>query len=474
MQHPLLSSETGITIETVREQVVGIDSRVPLFDGRLAPYINFDNAASTPVLKPVLDKMYQFMTWYSSIHRGTGFKSQLSSELYDLAREVVAHFVGLEPQGHTIIFVKNTTEAINKLANRLNLTPDDVVLVTKMEHHSNDLPWRKRARVVHVEVDEQGRLREEDLVQQLERYGAAIKLLAVTGASNVTGWVNDIHRLATLCHQFGVKILVDAAQLAPHRKINMKPQSDPAHIDFLAFSAHKLYAPFGAGVLIGDQDVFVSGEPDVVGGGTVDIVSYDHVEWSAPPEKDEAGTPNTVGVLAMVKALMILEEIGMEQVAAHEARLTRYALQRLREIPGIHILGSDNPEAVENRLGVITFNIDHLHHALVAAILNHEAAIAVRNGCFCAHPYIKQMLGISDEESAKLEEAIRRGDRSRIPGAVRVSFGIYNTEWEIDVLIDALNKIARRQWRGNYELDRQQGAYTLKPATIDYHRFFQL
>ncbi len=468
------SAHGGITIENVRDYVVGIHTRVPLLDGSHAPYINFDNAASTPVLRPVLDKINELMNWYSSIHRGSGFKSQLSSELYDQAREQVARFVGLDLSGHAVIFVKNTTEAINKLAHRLDLSPGDKVLVTRMEHHSNDLPWRKRAGVIHIDVDSQGRLREQDLIRQLEQHRDRVKLFAVTGASNVTGWVNDIHRLAAICHRYGVKILVDAAQLIPHRKIDMRPQADPGHIDFLAFSAHKMYAPFGAGVLIGDQAVFQTGEPDMVGGGTVDIVSYDRVEWTAPPEKEEAGTPNTVGVLAMVKAMMVLEEIGMERVAEHEARLTRYALERLREIPEIRILGGDDPNQVEHRLGVITFNIGALHHALVAAILNHEAGIAVRNGCFCAHPYIKLMLGISEEEAAVIEEDIRRGDRSRIPGAVRVSFGIYNTEQEIDTLIHILQTIARREWKGEYVLDRRSGAYRLKNARIDYESYFIL
>ncbi|RMG67976.1 MAG: aminotransferase class V-fold PLP-dependent enzyme [Calditrichaeota bacterium] len=452
--------------------IVGYDARVPLLDGREVQYINFDNAASTPVLKPVLDKVNEFLYWYSNIHRGTGFKSQLASEMYDRAREIVARFVGVDLASHTIIFGKNATEAINKLAHRLPLSPDQVILVSKMEHHSNDLPWRARGRVIHIDIDEKGRLREEDLIARLEEYRGRVALFAVTGASNVSGWVNDIHRLAEICHHYGTRILVDGAQLIPHRAVNMRPQDDPGHIDFLAFSAHKIYAPFGTGVLIGDKEVFAQGDPDYVGGGTVDIVTLDYTYWTDVPEKEEAGTPNVVGVIALAKALLVMQELGMDHVAAHEERLTRYALERLKEVPELTIYGSDDPGDVANRLGVISFNVNGLPNNLVAAILNYEGGIGVRNGCFCAHPYIKCLLHISQEDSRRLEQQILQHDRSQLPGAVRVSFGIYNDESEIDVLVDLLKRIAARQWQGDYVVDRWSGEYHPRGFSIDYDQYF--
>ncbi|RMF57764.1 MAG: aminotransferase class V-fold PLP-dependent enzyme, partial [Calditrichaeota bacterium] len=220
----IITSEKKFTLANIREHVVGIDKQVPLYDGTFRQYINFDNAASTPILKPVLEKVNEFMEWYSSIHRGTGFKSQLSTYMHDKSREIVARFVNVDLDTHTIIFGKNATEALNKLAHRLPISPSQVILVSSMEHHSNDLPWRTRAKVVHVGIDEQGRLLVDDLIAKLEKYQGQVALFAVTGASNVTGWVNDIHHLAEICHRYNVPIVVDAAQLIPHRKVDMLPQ----------------------------------------------------------------------------------------------------------------------------------------------------------------------------------------------------------------------------------------------------------
>lgn len=470
----ILTADSKITLENIRDHIVGIEKQVPLYDGTLQQYINFDNAASTPILKPVLEKVNEFMGWYSSIHRGTGFKSQLSTHMHDKSREIVARFVNVDMDTHTIIFGKNATEALNKLAHRLPISPNQVVLVSKMEHHSNDLPWRSRAKVVHIDIDGQGRLIEEDLIAKFEAYQGRVAVFAVTGASNVTGWINDIHRLAEISHRYGVPIVVDAAQLLPHRKVDMLPQDDPGHIDFLAFSAHKIYAPLGTGVLIGDKRAFEQGDPDMVGGGTVSIVSFDYTYWAEVPEKEEAGSPNTVGIVALAKSLLVMEELGMENIAAHEARLTSYMLKQMRTIPEVTIYGGNDPEDVEERMGVISFNVNDLPNALVAAILNHEGGIGVRNGCFCAHPYIKCLLKLTDEQSKQLEDKILQHDRSGIPGAVRASFGIYNTIEEIDAFIEVLNRIVRREWKGEYVEDPFLGEYHLKGYAPDYDDYFRL
>lgn len=469
-----LLSSTEISMENIRQYIVGIDKQVPLYDGSFRQYINFDNGASTPILKPVLDKVNEFMGWYSSVHRGTGFKSQLSTHMHEQSREIVSRFVNVDLDEHTIIFGKNATEAINKLAHRLALQEGQVVLVSKMEHHSNDLPWRSRSKVVHIDIDEKGRLREDDLIDKLEKYRGRVALFAVTGASNVTGWINDVHRLAELCHRYGAKIMVDAAQLVPHRKVDMRPQDDPGHLDFLAFSAHKIYAPLGSGVLIGDKQAFAEGDPDMVGGGTVDIVSLDYTYWAEVPEKEEAGSPNTVGIVALAEALLVMEKLGMENIAAHEAELTTYTLERLRKIPAITLYGGDDPYDVENRMGVISFNVDGLPNALVASILNHEGGIGVRNGCFCAHPYIKCLLRVSDEGSKLLEQNILNKNRSDLPGAVRASFGIYNNEEEVDVFLEVLNRIARKEWKGEYVVNPRLGEYQLKGDHPDFDRYFKL
>ena len=334
-----MAGNIRLTIDNVRQQIVGVEALVPLLDGTRQQYINFDNAASTPALRPVHDKVDEFMTWYSSVHRGAGFKSQIATMAYEVAHDLVGCFVGADLRTNTVMFGKNTTEAINKLARRFPLDIGDVVLCSLMEHHSNDLPWRRQARLCHVAVGDDGSLDEEDYDRLLRRYAGRVRLVAISGASNVTGHINPIHRLAEKAHAAGAKILVDAAQLAPHRAISMRPDDDPGHIDFLALSAHKMYAPYGTGALIGPAVIFEQGEPDMVGGGTVDIVTEDDVRWAGPPDREEAGSPNVVGAVALAQAVLSLEEMGMEALARHEAELTAHALRRLRAIEGVDLYG---------------------------------------------------------------------------------------------------------------------------------------
>jgi selenocysteine lyase/cysteine desulfurase len=421
-----------------------------------------------------MEKVNEAMEWYSSIHRGTGFKSQLCSELFENGREVIAEFVNIDPETHAIIFGKNATEAINKLANRLSISKDELFLVSKMEHHSNDLPWRSKGKVEHINIHPDGRLDEEHLIELLKKYHGKVALVAVTGASNVTGWVNDINRLAEICHEHHTRIMIDAAQLAPHRTINMKSPDDPGHIDFLVFSAHKIYAPLGSGVLIGPKNFFEQGDPDYVGGGTVKIVGLSYAHWAETPEKDEAGSPNTIGVIALAKSLLAIKHLGMKNIAKHEMELTAYILGKMNKLTRIQIYGSKDPSVVENRLGVIAFNVEGMPHALTAAILNYEGGIGVRNGCFCAHPYIKLLMGMDDDQARIIEEQILQGDRSDLPGAVRASFGMYNNTQEIDHFINVLTKIVSDDYQGKYILDRQRGEYHPAGYSPKFHDYFQL
>lgn len=459
---------------SVRERIVGINTRVPLLNGEARPYINFDNAASTPALKDVLDTVDEFMLWYSSVHRGTGFKSKIATQAYDDAHRIVADFVGANLRDHAVIFGKNTTDAVNKLSYRLPLTKDDVVLVSLLEHHSNDLPWRARAQVEHIRADELGRLDEADLDRLLTRHAGRVKLVAITGASNVTGHLPDVHRIAEKAHRAGAQILVDAAQLAPHRPISMGALDDPAHLDYVAISAHKMYAPFGTGALIGRKDTFERGEPEYRGGGTIEIVTVDHVEWAGAPDRDEAGSPNVVGAVALVAAIKALNKIGMNAIADHEAELTAYTLERLAGIDGVAIYGDPEPRTAAQRLGVIPFNIDGLSHFLVAAILGAEWGIGVRNGCFCAHPYLLHLLGLSAEESHRVRRDILNNDRRDMPGLTRISFGLYNTAEEVDVLIQAISNIARGKYYGRYEQDPRSGEYHAVDWNPDLGRYFRL
>ncbi|HRO25486.1 MAG TPA: aminotransferase class V-fold PLP-dependent enzyme, partial [Promineifilum sp.] len=210
----------------MRSRILGLDHEVPLLDGRRVPYVNLDNAASTPPFIDVVRAIEAFMPYYSSVHRGTGFKSRLSTVAYDQAHEIVGRFVGADLRTNTVIFGKNTTEAINKLAWRFPSDPDKVVITTQLEHHSNDLPWRAHTNVLHVRALPDGRFDEAHFDQLLEQYAGKIALVAVTGASNVSGFLQPIHRLARKAHAAGALILVDVAQLAPHRRVDMRPDDD--------------------------------------------------------------------------------------------------------------------------------------------------------------------------------------------------------------------------------------------------------
>jgi len=458
-----------------RPLFVGLDALIPLMDGTCRCYTNLDNAASTPPLKAVQQAVDDFLVYYSSVHRGTGFKSQLSTHAYEQARQIVMRFVGADPMEHTCIFGKNTTEAINKLARRFPFDPKrNIVLTSAMEHHSNDLPWRAATQVIHVRLTPDGRLDEDDFDAQLSRHADKVALVALTGASNVTGFINPIHRLAGKAHAVGALLLVDCAQFAPHRKIDMLPLDHPEHLDFITISAHKMYAPFGTGALIGRKDIFERGDPDMTGGGTVEIVTLDSVVWSAPPEREEAGSPNTVGAVALAAAIRQLETVGMSEVAHHEAALTRYALEGLCHIQGLKVFGDIDPLKTEDRLGVIPIQLDHVPHFLAAAILGYEFGIGVRSGCFCAHPYILHLLGLSNEEAAEVRHRIMAGNRSEMPGLIRVSFGLYNTIEDVDTLLDALSHISKGEYKGKYVQDRATGEYSPIGWQPDFAVYFKL
>jgi cysteine desulfurase/selenocysteine lyase len=456
-----------------RSIFVGLDTQVPLLDGRQVPYLNLDNAASTPSLLHVQKKVDDFLMYYSSVHRGTGFKSQLSTHVYEAARKQVLDFVNADEETFVCIFGKNTTEAVNKLARRFPFQEErNVVIVSQMEHHSNDLPWRSAAQVVHVNLLPDGRLNEEDFDRKLAENKGRVALVAVTGASNVTGYINPIHRLARKAHAEGAQILVDCAQLAPHRKVDVKVLDDPEHLDFVTLSAHKMYAPFGTGALIGRRDMFENGEPDMRGGGEVEIVTLEDVVWSKPPERDEAGSPNTVGAVAMAAAVAQLSAIGMDEVARHEAKLTEYALEQFKTIPGLTIYGDSNSQNGNERLGVIPINLEGISHYLVAAVLGHEFGIGVRNGCFCAHPYLLFLLGVSDTAAENVRAEIIRGDRRNVPGMVRISFGLYNTIEEIDRVTMALRAVAKNEYKGKYHQNIANGEFVPEGWNIDFDKYF--
>ncbi|RME25033.1 MAG: aminotransferase class V-fold PLP-dependent enzyme [Candidatus Zixiibacteriota bacterium] len=469
----VLADREKLAINDLPDLLVGSDTVVPTLHGSRR-YINFDNAASTPTFKPVLEAVNDFMRWYSNVHRGTGFKSQLSSWAYERSRELVAEFVGADLNKQVVIYTKNSTEAINKLSHRLALKRSDVVLTTLMEHHSNELPWRRVGRVVHIGLQPDGTISKQDFLDKLKTHAGKVKIVAITGASNVTGYINDLDFFACEAHKAGAKIVVDGAQLVPHRPVDMKPHDPECRIDYLVFSAHKMYAPFGVGVIVGDRETFLAGEPADVGGGVVDIVNLEEAYWADLPEKEEAGTPDIIGVVALARAIRLFQALGWEAIIRHEADLTAYALAELKKIPQVILYGDTNPETAAERLGVISLNVEGVPHALVAAVLSYEGAIGVRAGCFCAHTYVKNLLHVKPEDEKKLEQAILARDRSRIPGTIRMSMGLYNTKEEVDSFVAMIRKIAAGEYAKNYVLDKESGDYSPEGFTLDFDAYYRI
>jgi len=423
-----------VRVQSVPESpLVGADVAVPVLGGGLRRYVDLDAAATSSASARVAAAVEDFLPWYSSVHRGAGAKSQYASARYEQARAAVLAFVGADPATHVALFPRNTTEALNTLAFRLDLRPDDVVATTAVEHHANLLPWRRHARLRVVDVDARGTFTVDDVVAALDERPTP-RVLAVTGASNVTGWVPDLAAIAAAARARGVFVAVDAAQLAPHRPIDV----DALGVDALALSGHKMYAPFGAGALVAPRWLVDRGEPLLVGGGAVKAVSFDDVVWADAPDRDEAGSPNVLGAVALAVAADELRAGGWTALLAHERGLVAALDAELATVPGLHRYGP----ATGDRLPVAAFTLAGVPHGLLAARLSAEFAIGVRNGCFCAHPYVARLLALTDEQVARFHRDARGAERHLLPGAVRASANRATTPGDVAALGAALREIA--------------------------------
>jgi selenocysteine lyase/cysteine desulfurase len=367
-------------------------------------YANLDHAASAPALRAVADEITRVLPEYASVHRGAGRRSQITTTRYEDARATVARFVRARP-GDSVVITRNTTDSINLLAGAV---PGETV-VLDIEHHANLLPWTRRGRRV-VACRDSVEETLDALAAELHRSPAA--LLAVTGASNVTGEVLPIGRLADIAHDAGARIFVDAAQLAPHRAITMAGTG----IDHLAFSGHKLYAPFGAGVLVGRSDWLDDAEPYLVGGGATVDVRGEEVLWQTGPARHEAGSPNVLGAIAVAAACRALTDIGFDHIGLHEHGLRRRLDDGLDALPGVERLTVFADDDLD-RVGIAAFTV--AGHA-PRAVAEHLAdrGIGVRDGRFCAHPLLDRL--------------------GHAQGAVRASFGVETGADEIDRLLEAL------------------------------------
>ena len=437
------SGKGGYTIDNIREQVVGLNEEMELESGQKKAVTNFDNAATTPALQPVMDEVDEQLKKYGSIGRGFSPKSDYSTDLYNNTRDKVLEFVGADPEKYTVFYVNNTTDGLNKLASALIEKKSDVVLTTRIEHHSNDLPWRESGTVIYAEVDDQGRVMYDEIENQLKNN--KVKYVSVTAASNVTGYVTDVHRVAKLAHKYGAKIIVDGAQIVAHRKFSMMGESEDENIDFFVFSAHKMYSPYGGGAVVGLTDELGSHMPKFYGGGTIHIVGDEWVEYAEAPKSYEAGSPNYPGGVGLGKAIDILEEIGFDKIEEHEKALNQRLVDGLLKIDNSIVYG--DTEDLSDRVGVITFNFSDVNSQLVAEELSHRYGIATRRGAFCANPYVWRLYGLPDEAVRNFTEC----SDINTPGMIRVSFGIYNTEEEVDYLLEVLPDAIKQAKKSNEE-----------------------
>jgi selenocysteine lyase/cysteine desulfurase len=437
--------------------LVGQGRRVRTILGKSVEYLDADSAATTRPLEVVRDKVLEFLGRYGSVHRGSGANSRWSTEIFAAARQALLEFVDADPRDALLCVTSNTTAAINKLRRKLDLRAEngDTVVLSEFEHSSNDLPWRG-CRPVRIPAGDDGLLDLNSLEDCLRgtghpRRGSAAGrrqdggrlLVAVTGASNLTGALTPIRDIARITHRHGGMVFVDAAQLAGHRAISMRGQGDGDHLDFLAFPGHKMYAPFGAGVLIGDARLLSATPPDEIGGGTVEFVTTERFDLA--PEafrRENSGTPNAVGIVAMAVAAQVLKSsVGFAAIERHEQDLLDAARLRLPRPAGLRVLGELDYSA-RRKCAVLSFALEGHPHALLAARLSHEFGIGVRHGHLCQFAYVARLLGLSATEVAAIREEVLSGRREAMYGVVRASFGISNGADDVQRIGDALEEIA--------------------------------
>ncbi len=380
------------------------------------PLVYLDNAATVQKPRCVVEAMAdEYYNVNANVHRGVHFLSQQATELHEAARETVRRFLNARSTAE-IVFTRGTTESINLVASCFGeafMREGDEVIVSEMEHHANIVSWqlvqaRKGIRLRVIPMNDRGEL----LMDEYEKlFNERTRIVSVTHVSNVLGTVNPVRRMIEIAHAHGVPVLVDGAQSAPHFAVDVQALD----CDFFAFSGHKVYGPTGIGVLYGKESWLDRLPPYMGGGEMIGHVSFEHTTFAAPPLKFEAGTPDYVATTGLARALDYVSRLGMDQIQAHERDLTHYALERLRRIPGMRILG----EAAEHD-AVVSFLVGNIHHLDMGTLLD-RLGIAVRTGHHCAEPLMHR-LGVE--------------------GTVRASFALYNTRAEVDALAEGIERVS--------------------------------
>ncbi|MEU1008041.1 aminotransferase class V-fold PLP-dependent enzyme [Streptomyces sp. NPDC005890] len=421
--------------------VLGRDVTVPLVTGGEVTYAALDYAASAPALQRVWDDVAAYAPYYGSVHRGAGYLSQLSTDLFENARRTVAEFLDCRPADQ-VVFTRSTTDSLNLLARAIPAGCQ--VFVFETEHHASLLPWQD-AQVTYLNAPRTPQQAVETLERALagrtgsSEGGHGPALVCVTGASNVTGELWPVRELAAAAHAHGARIVLDAAQLAPHHPLSVTDLD----VDWVAFSGHKLYAPFGSGVLAGRADWLQAAEPYLAGGGASRKVTRREdggvaVEWHETAARHEAGSPNVIGAHAIASACKALTEAGWDTLVAREQHLVRTVREGLAEVPEVRILslfGDDAP-----RVGVLSFVVEGWNSSHFAAALSAEYGIGVRDGLFCAHPLVRTLLG-SDPQTQGECGAPEAAPGEKSLNAIRVSFGAGTPDEHVERFVNAVREL---------------------------------
>lgn len=441
---PSVSSASSVSPVAAPLAVMGRDVRVPLVTGGDAEYAALDYAASAPCLQRVWDDVGAYLPYYGSVHRGAGYLSQLSTDLYESSRATVAEYLEARADD-AVLFTRGTTDSLNLLA--AALPPRTRVFVFETEHHAALLPWRRTAEVTQLAAP----ISHADAVAALDAALAAAdadrpRLVCVTGASNVTGELFPVRELAAVAHRHGARIVLDAAQLAPHHPVSLTALD----VDWVAFSGHKLYAPFGAGVLAGRADWLDAADPYLAGGGASKAVTADAVEWQSGVARHEAGSPNVIGAYAIASACRALREAGLDALAAREDALLARLRAGLAEIPEVRTLDLFGPASA--RVSVLSFVVDGWNSSRFAAALSAEYGIGVRDGLFCAHPLVRRLLGGRADAPTECGAPDAPAGEQNL-NAIRVSFGAGTPEEHIDRFVAAVRELVRRGAKWTYRTD---------------------
>lgn len=428
------------TWDDVRREFPIVGRQVPIYGAGTRNLVYLDHAASTHAPTSVLRAYSHFLSdEYANVHRGTHLLSRKATERFDEAYGVVAQFIGANLDDGCVCFTQNTTQAIDLAGHVLGDRPG-ATITTEMEHHSNELPHRRRGPVLRCRVHDDGQLDLDHLEALLASND--VKLVAVTGGSNVTGLMPPIHQIARMAHAKGALILVDAAQLLARCPLDVKATADDAHIDFVAAAGHKAYAPFGVGFLYGPRALMTKAPPYLTGGGTASQVTPTSATYLDAPDRHHGGTPNIAGVVGLAESLRFIQSIGRDAIRAHEISLTQRTMNAIEAMGGVTTYGHRAPE---QRLGVVSFNVDGVEDLLTAAILSEEGGLAARNGRFCAHIYMGRLLETHHSTEAG-------GGAARPAGAVRASFGLYSDDHDVDRFLETLQVVVDRKWAGRYRI----------------------